>query len=491
MASLWVLCCFYSYSNAYDQQYYVGDTGPNGGTVISVSLDSILSDITVEYTGDFEDTTYTYVYTETVVEEVQTTETSTVTTYEIVSTETSNNMLLNSLPDSSSGIVLDHTYNNSSSTGHIHTDYQGGSITYEEDLTNYLDVEEFNQGFTLYGNADVYACTNQIGGDCSSGRLDTFTITLKVIDPTTGEDYMRTTSFSVGYNWNNYETSLTVPSNTLGSDTLALATFYGRDNGGWAGWYGPVVNNMEMYAVYNQLQEVITQVTNIITQQIESTINTTEYQVESVYIPPVFDTVSFDIEIQTEFDSFDMNIEVDTSSMNMEISSMDTMGDMEMQSLDMEMDMELDMPEMEEMEVDMPEMEMSEQEAEVEVASNDSEQEEESEEESSEEEQDKKEDNKKTTSESTKQKIAQVIMAKVMETADSIAINNTKLAVMASLADTEGFNKYQAKELQDTELYISEIMYDSKQLDDPYAKPYSLAQDYIMEQMIDSQYGRN
>ena len=49
----------------------------------------------------------------------------------------------------------------------------------------------------------------------------------------------------------------------------------------------------------------------------------------------------------------------------------------------------------------------------------------------------------------------------------------------------------QSKVLEDTELYISEIMYDSKQLDDPYAKPYSLAQDYIMEQMIDSQYGRN
>ena len=460
-------------SRAYEQQYYVGDTGPNGGTVTSVTLESVLSNSTVELVGDFEDTTYTYVYTETIVEEVETTETITTTTYEIVSTETTANMLLGSLPSSSSGVVLDHTYNDTSTTGHIHTDYQGGSVTYTEDLTDYFTVDEINEGFTLYGEADAYACTNQIGGHCDSGTLDTFSITLKVIDPTTGEDYYKTTTWSIGSTWNTYNTFLTVPSNTLGSDAQAIATFYGMDNGYWAGWYGPVIDDMKMYAVYNQLQEIITQTTNIIIEEIESFINTTEYEVDSVYIPPVMVDVyepmievvaEFTIEVATEFESFEMNIEVtesDSGDMEIEISSMDESGDMEIEVIEVEMEETSQEPQ-------------QEQEAE-----------EEEQEESS-------EDNKKeSTSKDTKEKVAEVIMARVIETADTIAINNTKLAVMASLADTKGFNEYQAKTLQDTQLYISEIMYDDKQLVDPYAQPYSMAQDYLMEQMVNQQYGRN
>jgi len=468
---LLVSCSFSFKTEAYEQQYNVGDIGPNGGTVTSVTLESVLSDSSVELVGDFEETTYTYVHTETIVEEVETTETITTTTYEIVSTETTDNMLLGSLPSSSSGGVLDHTYNNTSTTGHIHTDYTGGSVTYTEDLTDYFTVDEINEGFTLYGEADAYACTNRIGGDCSSGTLDTFSITLKVIDPTTGEDYYKTTTWSIGNTWNTYNTSLTVPSNTLGSDAQALATFYGMDNGYWAGWYGPVIDDMKMYAVYNQLQEIITQTTNIIVEEIQSSISTTEYEVESVYIPPVMVDVyepvievvaEFTIEVATEFESFEMNIEVtesDSGDMQIEISSMDESGDMEIEVIEVEMEETSPEPQQE--------------------------QEQEEQEESSEEE---SEDDNKSDSKSTKEKVAQTILAKVMETADTIAINNTKLAVMASLSDTEGFAKYQAKQLQDAELYISEIMYDSKQLNDPYAKPYSLAQDYIMEQMVDLQW---
>jgi hypothetical protein len=459
-------------SRAYEQQYYVGDTGPNGGTVTSVTLESVLSNSTVELVGDFEDTTYTYVYTETIVEEVETTETITTTTYEIVSTETTANMLLGSLPSSSSGVVLDHTYNDTSTTGHIHTDYQGGSVTYTEDLTDYFTVDEINEGFTLYGEADAYACTNQIGGHCDSGTLDTFSITLKVVDPTTGEDYYKTTTWSIGNTWNTYNTSLTVPSNTLGSDAQALATFYGMDNGYWGGWYGPVIDDMKMYAVYNQLQEIITQTTNIIIEEIESSISTTEYETDSVYIPPVMvdvyepiiETVAdFTVEVSTEFDSFEMNIEVtesDSGDMQIEISTMDESGDMEIEIIEVEM----------------------------EETSPEPQQEQEAEEEQEESEESEDDNKKESTSKSTKEKVAQTILAKVMETADTIAVNNTKLAVMASLSDTEGFAKYQAKQLQDAELYISEIMYDSKQLNDPYAKPYSLAQDYIMEQMVDLQW---
>jgi len=133
-------------------------------------------------------------------------------------------------------------------------------------------------------------------------------------------------------------------------------------------------------------------------------------------------------------------------------------------------------------------MEIEVIEVEMEETSPEPQQEQEAEEEQEESEESEDDNKKESTSKSTKEKVAQTILAKVMETADTIAVNNTKLAVMASLSDTEGFAKYQAKQLQDAELYISEIMYDSKQLNDPYAKPYSLAQDYIMEQMVDLQW---
>jgi hypothetical protein len=185
-----------------------------------------------------------------------------------------------------------------------------------------------------------------------------------------------------------------------------------------------------------------------------------------VYEPIIEVVAEFTVEVATEFESFEMNIEVtesDSGNMEIEISSMDESGDMEIEVIEVEM----------------------------EETSLEPQQEQEAEEEQEESEESSDDTKKESTSKSTKEKVAQVIMAKVMETADTVAINNTKLAVMASLADTEGFNEYQTKALQDAKLYMSEIMYGNEQLVDPYAQPYSMAQDYIMEQMVNQQYGRD
>ena len=67
------LVCFYSsYSLAYTQQYNVGDTGPNGGTVTSSTLTSVITNTEVTLNGGFEETTTTTNWTETVVEEIAT-----------------------------------------------------------------------------------------------------------------------------------------------------------------------------------------------------------------------------------------------------------------------------------------------------------------------------------------------------------------------------------------------------------------------------------
>lgn len=479
MASLWVLCCFYSYSNAYDQQYYVGDTGPNGGTVTSVTLNSVISDTSVEMVGDFEETTYTYVYTETVVEDVQTTNQITTTTYETVEQTTGDIINNTNLADGSVTCTTQGTgvyYDPNGCGSHVRTWDDGhisndGGFQFQTDLDNYLTEEEIQYGFDVTASNNVYTSSNTTN----------WSITLKVIDPTTGNDTQTSYSWLLNQGWNNnLSVTLEVPENNYGSDSILYSTFYGTDVNGVNWTITPT--NFYTSIDYFELTQVISTIEQIITNQIETSLTTTEYETDSVYIPPVIvdvyepviETVAdFTIEVSTEFDSFEMNFEVmesDTGDMQIEISSMDESGDMEIEIIEVEME-----------EIAEPiEVEVEETQEEPEAQ--------EEQEEDSEQEQDTK---KETDSKSTKEKVAQVIMAKVMETADSIAINNTKLAVMASLADTEGFNAYQSKVLEDAELYISEIMYDSKQLDDPYAKPYSLAQDYIMEQMIDSQYGRN
>ena len=62
--------CF-SYSNAYDQQYQVGDTGLIvNGTVTNVTVTETNTDTTYE-TIDFIEMTDTFVYTETITESVR------------------------------------------------------------------------------------------------------------------------------------------------------------------------------------------------------------------------------------------------------------------------------------------------------------------------------------------------------------------------------------------------------------------------------------
>ena len=470
MLSLLVSCSFsFETVEAYEQQYYVGDIGPGGGTVTSVTIESVLSDSSIELVGDFEETTYTYTHTETVIEEVETVEYIQQTNYEIVSTETTNN-LITSASKTTSGVVLDHSYTNSTTSGHIHTDYQGGSITWTENLTDYLDVSEINEGFTLYGEADVYTCTNQIGGDCSSGLLDTFSITLKVIDNQTGEDYMKTTTWSVGNAWQTYQTSLTIPSNTLGSNTLALATFYGYDNGYWAGYYGPVIDNMQMWAVYSQVQEVISLVENIVTEQIQSVITSQTYEVDSVYIPPV-DVYEPDIlaDFTIEIDTFEEVIVMDFT-----ITETDT-GELEMQITTFEDNVEVDV---EIVELDMEAM-VEEMDVEVQSDSEDAPK--------STVEAEEKEEQETVQPKDTKETIAAKILERVAEQGDQVALSNVKLAIMAQLTDTQSFDAYQTKFIIDNNVddYLLQT------IEDPYGILFSMAQDQLMNQMVESQYGGN
>jgi len=134
------------------------------------------------------------------------------------------------------GSVLDHTYPGGFLNGHVHTDFQGGSISQTIDLSAYQGQQEYNY------HTQVYACENQIGGHCGSGTLDTFTVTLTL---DTGETW--TDTFLVGQQWQDIDITYTPTADAL-SATLDL---YGIDNGYWGGWYGPVYYAGEFTVKYD------------------------------------------------------------------------------------------------------------------------------------------------------------------------------------------------------------------------------------------------
>ncbi len=469
MASLWVLCCFYSYSNAYDQQYYVGDTGPNGGIVTGVTVESVLSDSTTELIGDFLETTDTYTYTETIVEELEQTTYETVQVTQEVTTEN----LLNTYTDTNINIVG----NDYGMTGaEITTGNQsqgGGSRVYDIDVSDYDDIQEIDYGSTVYShssNSSVPLCANTTS-DCK----DEFKITVSLYNNGV---------LVKNYTHNYYDISWTGSQDFSYNQDVSALTFntaelelYGVDAGYTSGYYGPGFSDMFFTATYNQIANIINTIINTIEQ---TTIKqTTEYVYSSEYIPPV-EEVYTDFVIDVSFEMDFQSNEPETISFEFEVVE-DTSGEIEIQMTSFEDEMQVDF---EVVELEMPE----EMEVEIEVTQEEPDSEPAQESDMETEEEGKQ---KAVQQKPTKEQVAQKIMARVVEQGNQQVLNNVKLAVMAQLSDTEGFNAYQSKVLEDAELYISEIMYDNIQLQDPYARDYSLAQDYIMEQIVNSQYGRN
>jgi len=132
--------------------------------------------------------------------------------------ETTTQNLIDDYGWTPSGGLLNH-YN------HHHTDWTGGSVSQSIDLSAYEGQLSYNYSTSVYG------CGNTIGGDCSSGVTDTFTVTLTL---DTGEQFVNT--FAVGNQWEDIDITYTPTEDA----SLATLELYGVDNGYWAGWYGPV-----------------------------------------------------------------------------------------------------------------------------------------------------------------------------------------------------------------------------------------------------------
>ena len=554
LLALVFLACYYSYSNSYDQQYQVGDTGPNGGEVTNVILTETITDTTSTVIGDFIEYTDTYLYQETITESVGVS-TST-TTYVSQEVETSN-LLTTELQDTS---TLQNAFDCSNTNNcygmgsnvEITTGNQSmGGGTAIIDFSTYSDMQELDYGGKVYShqsNTTVPNC-NQTNGDCK----DEFKVTLTLKNGNSVVDtYVHNYT---NMNWQgvqDYAFNQDVSNKDFDSASLE---FYGIDRGYNTGYYGPGFSDAFLIVTYNAL---VAQINTIIDYTVMTTIKQTEESViESVYSPQFemdtfefeplevdvieisFDTstdeiMTFEIEV-VEVDNvvevnmttdFGGEMEVETIEVIDVVEVMDmpeTSMDMEMPNIDMQMaELEIEMPEIEmsapepevsvepEVEVNTPEPDMDtgtepepmepdtstepepepsttepepepettepeesnepEQEPEPEEQSEpESRSEQESDEQESDQEESKEEEEKEETKEEkikaavakAKQKVAQKILAKIISANDTIALDNTKLALMIALSDQNSFKAYQELTLQDMEFYTDNGLLDT------------------------------
>jgi len=506
--------CFSSYSLAYDQQYQVGGTGPNGGIVTTVEVNSVLTDQTTKQVGDFEEKTYTYTWTEKVTEDVTTTQQITTTTYTTVEKSTGdiiNNTNLSTgavtCASSGTGIYLDNCATHTMNWDDMHGKDGTGQYQYQTNLNEWMTKDEWQNGFSATGDVSAMSSTN-------SAYL---TITLKVLDPTTGADQQSSTQWLLSSSYNTYSKTLDVTSNTFGDNSYLLATFQHSDLYGsmWSGDY----QNFNLGITYNELTAVISTIEQSIVNSIQSSLDTIESTVTQTYNPivqPGTDTTTTTpiikieepqkIEIKMETNSgttmqFEVKVET-TPTGTVNVSMADSTGKVEQIAEIKPLEVAAAPEPKVEIKMETKSESTSSTTAKTETKQETSTTKTETKQESSKEEKkedskdSKKEDNKDekesktTTVAEAKQKVADKILTQILSTTDAILINDTKLGLMIALADTENFAKYQAKQNQDlAQWYLNEGIYqDQKMLEDPYSVLYNLANDKLHDELTDLQY---
>ena len=373
------LCC-YSYSSlAYTQQYNVGDTGPNGGTVQSVTVTSTVTGTEVALNGGFEETTTTTQYTETVIEQISTTQTVTNSTTTSVETTTTNTLPgieatdwtatgtaggVNSNSCSYSGGIaageacmgkMKNVNNNLVTTDNYNVNTLGGGQVTSEyvELGTNLTEAEIQAGFTLnYGvrvqshgsNSTVPLCS-ATSGDCK----DVFRITTRLYqaDPNGGNlsniligTYNRyeTLTFS---NFRNYSYTEDIGANNY-TEIWGQMELWGVDAGYHKNVYGPIFSAPFMTLTYDVLTTVTETITQLVLSTQETVYNTSEESVTSIFIgDPTTETTVPEIDFEV-VDSFEIEIiNEDTGSgiemeFSVEVDETTNVATVEMESTNME-----------------------------------------------------------------------------------------------------------------------------------------------------------
>jgi hypothetical protein len=344
------LVCFYSsYSLAYTQQYNVGDTGPNGGTVTSSTVTSVVTNTEVTLNGGFEDTTTTTQWTETVVEEIATSTTTTQQVSQITATTTSNFVpTINSADWSTTGRIkligetqcrtsgssqtvgadeactgyMNNTNNSFVANTNNHNFLSlGGGETQSEMFEMSLDMTaaEIQAGFTLNYGVDVQSHKSNVNvplcsatnGDCK----DVFRITTKLFSGPAAWDHSGSgliAEFSESVTLTYHGTQTHSFTGTVGANNYTevwgAMELWGVDAGYHGGYYGPVFSNPFMTLTYDTITTITQTITQIILSDQTTVYNTSEDTITSVFIgDPTTDTTIPEIDF-TEVESFEIAI---------------------------------------------------------------------------------------------------------------------------------------------------------------------------------------
>ncbi len=473
----------------------------------------------------------------TVIEEVTTTETITEIVEQEVDVEVTEEIQVEQVtPDVQESLSLDPlsdwTKSGDASTnasqgsyctsGQACTGYQGGTFSTDVDFEDIMTINEINNGFDInYGvtvkshnsNSSLPLCS-QTNGDCK----DKFTVTLDLLS---GGSIVETFEDTIVLDFGgtrDYTFSESVGTNTY-TDLIGTFSLFGIDDGYNRGMYGPIFSDPFINVVYDQIELVTQQVTNIVTETIqvaiEREIEVTTFIETEIEIPDVNEMdgdtnplevaelevleldepitlepdTSFTVEISSDelgsvIESFDVQVEVADTGDMATISIEDIGGEIEVIEIEVE-------PQVAEVEVEVAaeiEMEVAETtsepvatvetgedtpEVEVEVAETKTE---------------------SVTPSPKSQKIRKQVASAVAKRIMSSIANNydsTSQATQLALINAIGSPQYQKVSLSDqysTDWYESTDIYMQDGLSDPYGDAFIDAQGMQMDELINSQY---
>ena len=276
-----------------------------GAAVYADTITVIEEVTTTETVTDFveQEVTTTETITEMVEQQIITTETVIdIVDQEIQVEVTSEVQVEQVTPDVQESVTLDPLSNWTTSgdastnatqgsyctSGEACTGHQGGTFSTGVDFEDLMTIQEINNGFDInYGvtvqshnsNSSLPLCS-QTNGDCK----DHFTVTLEL---TSGGSVVQTFEDTIVLDFGgtrDYTFNESIGTNTY-MDLLGTFSFFGIDAGYHRGMYGPIFSDPYMNVVYDQIEMITQQVTNIVTQTIQVAVENEIEIIETIFVP--------------------------------------------------------------------------------------------------------------------------------------------------------------------------------------------------------------
>lgn len=433
----------------------------------------------VEQEGDFLEVTDTYEYTETVVESVE--QSTSTTTTNVTSVTTTNLVPSAQYTDTNINVVgpQGNTYGMNGAEFTTGNQQQGGGRRIYSRSFNEENKQQVEYGVTVHShasNAYVPACAN-VTTDCR----DDWSVTVRLYSNDVLVDTL--THSYTGINWvgtRDYSWTEDVSGMTFDYGTLE---FFGIDRGYYGGYYGPGFSDPYVNLTYNVIEEIVQTVVSYVEMQ---TVLTTEVFVyDSIYNPQIevtnvtIDTISeTQLEVIVEAESYDIEI-VEVFEIELEV--------------------------VDELEIDMPVMDYENEDVEVlevEIADNNVEAEPEAAEpevadvsrETPPEETDQGEEEVETvadsepTDEDKEEAPRPVAEVKKKPSQYSPVLDSVKVALMVRNEADRAFTSYRKETIPDVPFYSPVSLDGGEVVDNMYGRWMTGASDLLWEKMVDSQW---